>query len=152
MGPPLLNSLQRPDTVLAQSTSEDQAISTMQLLGAGHQSHTSSSLSLSHSTLSSQLGQAKTDSTQSLNLNHQPLTVTVHQSEPVTIRSRLRSASTAPEQHGKQNSTSELNPPSYVPDVVMAVPATAPPVVPGGVTGFCQIGCGRVLYLNSNVS
>ena len=124
--------------------------------------------------------QAKTDSTQSLNLNHQPLTVTVHQSEPVTIRSRLRSASTAPEQHGKQNSTastaleqhgkqnrsastapehhgkqnstSELNPPSYVPDVVMAVPATAPPVVPGGVTGLCQIGCGRVLYLNSNVS
>ena len=64
---------------------------------------------------------------------------------------------TAPEPQDKQNTTADLNPTngvtteltsSSVPAVLLAVPAALPP----GVTGLCQIGCGRGFYLNSNVS
>ena len=165
MGSPLLSSQQIHANSLALSTGEDpvncQAGPAMHVghsLGARQQSQTSSSLSLTHPPLCSQLGQAKTGTqTQSLHLNHQPQSANVHQSEPVTIRNRLRSASTAPEQQDKRNSTADLNPTSgvtteltssSVPAVLVAFPADVPP----GVTGLCQIGCGRVLYLNSNVS
>ena len=166
MGPPLLNSQQIHANSVALSTGEDQSPVNCQAsrtaphlghsLGARQKSQTSSSLSLTTPPLCTQLGQAKTG-TQSLHLSHQPQSANVHQSEPVTIRNRLRSASTAPEQQDKQNSTADMNPTngvtteltsSSVPAVLLAVPAAVPP----GVTGLCQIGCGRVLYLNSNVS